>query len=287
MIELFHGIKLDIYFNMISYIGGKSRMAKWICEYIPNDIKTYVEVFGGAFWVYVKGDIHEKPLLQEVIYNDKNKFMTNMFECFRDPETFSEVLALTKSQDPLVFTRAQENLNVIAKGNCNFELGDLELAHQYAYVATQVFSGSKILESKFIDLKGKYSSKYDALQRRLKNPDVINRITKITACENLDYMECIMKYDGTRTFFYIDPPYWKTEKYYSNHDFDKNDHEFMSVLLNEIRGKFALSYYDFEGLEDLYPKKDYRWVEKEFTKAAGAQKGKKQTKGQELLIMNY
>ena len=33
-------------------------MSKWICEYIPNDIETYVEVFGGAFWVYVKGDIN-------------------------------------------------------------------------------------------------------------------------------------------------------------------------------------------------------------------------------------
>ena len=100
-------------------------------------------------------------------------------------------------------------------------------------------------------------------------------------------MECIMKYDGDRTFFYLDPPYWKTENYYSNHNFNKCDHEFMSVLLNEIRGRFALSYYNFDGLEDLYPKKDYKWVEKEFTKAAGAQKGKKQTKGQELLIMNY
>ena len=49
---------------MISYIGGKSRMAKWICEYIPDDIETYVEVFGGAFWVYVKGDIHKKPQLK-------------------------------------------------------------------------------------------------------------------------------------------------------------------------------------------------------------------------------
>ena len=46
---------------MISYIGGKSRMAKWIGEYVPNDIETYVEVFGGAFWVYINGEIHKKP----------------------------------------------------------------------------------------------------------------------------------------------------------------------------------------------------------------------------------
>ena len=52
---------------MISYIGGKSRMSKWICEYIPDDIETYVEVFGGAFWVYVNGDIHTKLKLKKII----------------------------------------------------------------------------------------------------------------------------------------------------------------------------------------------------------------------------
>jgi len=272
---------------MISYIGGKSRMAGWICDYIPNDIETYVEVFGGAFWVYVKGDIHERPKLKEVVYNDKNRFMANLFECFTDHETFSEVLALTKSQDIEVFTTAQENLNVISKGNCNFELGDLALAHQYAYVATQVFSGSKILESKFIDLKGKYSSKYDALRRRLQNPKVIERLLKITKVENMDYTDLILKYDSPTTFFYCDPPYWKTENYYSNHNFDANDHHTLVEHLKAIKGKFALSYYDFTELSEWLPKNKYNWVEKEFAKAAGAQKGKKQNKGTELLIMNY
>ena len=61
----------------------------------------------------------------------------------------------------------------------------------------------------------------------------------------------------------------------------------LSVSLSKIKGRFALSYYDFEHLSKLYPKDDFNWVEKEFSKAAGAQKGKKQNKGTELLIMNY
>ena len=64
---------------MISYIGGKSRMAKWIGEYVPNDIETYVEVFGGAFWVYINGEIHKKPNLNKVVYNDFNRYMVNIF----------------------------------------------------------------------------------------------------------------------------------------------------------------------------------------------------------------
>ena len=49
---------------MISYIGGKSRMAKWISGYIPDDIETYVEVFGGAFWVYVNGENRSRTSAQ-------------------------------------------------------------------------------------------------------------------------------------------------------------------------------------------------------------------------------
>jgi DNA adenine methylase len=272
---------------MISYIGGKSRMSKWICEYIPDDIETYVEVFGGAFWVYVNGDIHEKPRLKEVVYNDKNRFMANLFQCMRFPEELYEVLSEVESQDKSLFYKCQDNLNSISKQNCYFPLGDCDIASQYAYVATQVFSGSKILESKFIDLKGKYGSKYDALRRRLQKLEVVERLEKITEVENMGYLELIQKYDNPKTFFYVDPPYWKTENYYSNHNFDRNDHELLCKILTQIEGKFALSYYDFKQLSEWLPKDEYKWEEREFTKAAGAQKGKKQNKGTELLIMNY
>ena len=271
---------------MISYIGGKSRMASWICEYIPNDIETYVEVFGGAFWVYVKGDIHEKPQLKEVIYNDKNEYMSNLFECFRTPEEFYKRLSEVESQNKDTFDMFQKQMNEpCGIGRQNF--GNMDLGVKYAYLATQVFSGSKILESKFIDLKGKYGSKYDALRRRLKKEDVIDRLEKITKVENLDYTDLILKYDSTTTFFYVDPPYWKTENYYSNHDFDSDDHNTLCTHLKLIKGKFALSYYDFPLLSEWLPKDEYVWEEREFTKAAGAQKGKKQNKGTELLIMNY
>jgi len=262
-------------------------MAKWIGSHIPNDIETYVEVFGGAFWVYVKGDIHDKPNLKEVIYNDKNRFMANLFECMKDPLKLDIELSKHPSQQKDLFEKFQNNLNTIATQGCNFELGDFDLAVQYAYCATQVFSGSKILESKFIDLKGMYGSKYDALINRLRKGDVLKRLTKITTAEDVNYLECLIKYDSPKTFFYIDPPYWKTENYYSNHDFDRNDHEMLCDMLRQLIGRFALSYYDFPLLSEWLPKDKYTWIEREFTKAAGATKGKKQNKGTELLIMNY
>jgi len=56
-------------------------------------------------------------------------------------------------------------------------------------------------------------------------------------------------------------------------------------VLNNIKGRFSLSYYYFEDLEKWYPKNKYRWESKEFPKASMAKSGKCQTKGIELLII--
>lgn len=103
------------------------------------------------------------------------------------------------------------------------------------------------------------------------------------------FSEVIEKYDSPTTYFYTDPPYYIVGEgaYYSNHDFDRNDHERLANVLKNIKGKFSLSYYDFPLLSEWFPKNEYRWEMKQFAKAAAAKKGEKQNMGEELLIMNY
>jgi DNA adenine methylase len=151
----------------------------------------------------------------------------------------------------------------------------------------QVFSGSKPETSSFIDLKGKYKSKYLTFRDKLSKPDWVEHFLKITHVENMDFQEVIQKYDGPSTYVYADPPYWKTENYYNNHDFDSSDHERLADCLKGIQGKFSLSYYDFPQLHTWFPQTQYVWEKKEFAKAAAAKKGKSQNMGEELLIMNY
>jgi DNA adenine methylase len=164
---------------------------------------------------------------------------------------------------------------------------DYESAAKYIYVLSQVFSGSKPETSNFIDLKGKYRSKYLAFRDKLSKPKWVEHFLKITDVENLDFQQVIEKYDSPSTYIYLDPPYWKTENYYSNHDFDREDHERLSEVLNKVKGKFSLSYYDFELLKNWYPTDKFLWEKKEFAKAAAAKKGVKQNMAQEILILNY
>ena len=139
-----------------------------------------------------------------------------------------------------------------------------------------MFSGSKPETSSFIDLKGKYKSKYLTFRDKLTKPDWIEHFLKITDVENMDFEDFIYKYDSEKTFHYIDAPYWKTENYYSNHDFDRQDHERLANALKKLGGKFGMSYYDFPLLSEWFPEDQYTWVKKEFAKAASAKKGEKQ-----------
>ena len=46
---------------MLSYIGGKSKIGKWIIEYYLEDMETYVETFGGMFWCFFNMDLEKFP----------------------------------------------------------------------------------------------------------------------------------------------------------------------------------------------------------------------------------
>ena len=110
----------------------------------------------------------------------------------------------------------------------------------------------------------------------------------ITFVENMDFQKVVEKYDSPTTYVYLDPPYWKTEDYYSNHDFDRKDHERVAETLQNMQGKFSLSYYDFDLLHEWFPEDEYKCGDvKNLQKLQGAKSGKKQSKGEELLIMNY
>ena len=279
---------------MLSYIGGKSKIGKWIVPFYPQDMETYVETFGGMFWCFFNMDLTKYPNLKEVVYNDFNPLNYNLFQCVKNPTRLLESINSIPCQQqgeentPSIYREQFVNFQSELFGS-DFTVNypDYDVAAKYVYILTQVFSGSKPETSSFIDLKGKYKSKYLTFRDKLSKPDWVEHFLKITKVENMDFAEVIAKYDSPTTYIYLDPPYWKTENYYSNHDFDRDDHERLAKVLHEVKGKFSLSYYDFDLLHEWFPEDKYRWERKEFAKAAAAKKGKSQNMGVELLIMNY
>jgi site-specific DNA-adenine methylase len=188
--------------------------------------------------------------------------------------------------------------------NDDLVIGDepnFDIAAKYVYVLTQVFSGSKPETSNYTDYKGKYRCKVLIFMDKLKHPEYRAHLEKITFVENLDFQDVVEKYDSPTTYFYMDPPYYMTENYYSNHIFSRETHIRLANTLKKIKGKFSLSYYEFPQLTEWFPQvplgknnqilmlgdPTYRWERKSFKKAAAAKKDGTQNEGIELLIMNY
>lgn len=263
---------------MFAYIGGKKFQGKWIANYFPKH-DTYVEPFGGAFWVYFMGNINAN----KNVYNDYNRYISNIFYCVKNHrEEFYKVLKSYKPQSKELFDKFYKELIPLTY---QLELGDIETAAKYIYLETQTFSGSTLEKSTFMDLKGKYKSKYEQFFEKLINPKYIIKFNNITNVENLSYENCIKKYDSKNTLFYCDPPYFKMEDYYVK-EFGRDEHLKLANTLKSIKGKFVLSYYDFPELSKWFPKSKFNWKQKEFNKSNSTKKSKA-SKGNEILILNY
>ena len=263
---------------MFSYLGGKKFQSKWISSHFPkNDV--YVEPFGGAFWVYFQSGINS----QRNIYNDKNRYLANLFHCavfYRE-----KLITDLKKFKPQVKKLFEDFKNELVPLTYNVELGDTEMAAKYMYIELNTFSGLTIENAKFVDLKGKYKSKYTQLIEKLENPKWQSKLDNITKVNSDSYEDVIKRYDSKYTLFYCDPPYFEKENYYTK-EFDQSEHLKLSNVLKSIRGKFILSYYNFPQLSKWYPKNKYNWSFKEFNRQ-NSSKEVGTDKGEEILITNF
>ena len=240
---------------LIPYLGEKSKFSSFITPNIPEDISTYVEPFGGMFGVYFSLRFSKYKEVK-FVYNDINYLNYNLFSQLKSNPKFIDTIKET-NVDNMVY---QKSLVDIFK-----EKDDIQLALDWLIILTcsspyEVGKDSWRNNSEFEIFK----MKWKAYQYH------VNRIDEI---HNLDYKEIIEMYDSESTFFYLDPPYMGRENYYINHNFSKESHKELSKTLSNIKGRFILSYYYFDGIEELYP--DFRF------------ESKQTLTGTEYLILNY
>ena len=279
---------------MFPYIGGKAHHVGWMDPLFPDNFSTFVEVFGGAGWVSVKSAKVAQSKIR--VYNDFNPLLANVYECFRqDPSKVLAVMNATAKSDVARYKQYQKELFEDLDWN-SVQLGDFDLAVKYLYLQTQVFAGTPLSTTNvpyFTEQKanGKYPSKYDTLKKKLQDQKITDRLKQITAVEKIDCIDLIKKYDSPDTFFYVDPPYYNMEFYYSK-DFPREKHQELADTLAQIKGKFALSYYDFDDLKLFYPESQFNWHRQSVYRSAATRSGKDKdyktkSKGTEILIMNY
>jgi DNA adenine methylase len=241
---------------MIPYLGEKSKFSSFIVPNIPTDISTYVEPFGGLFGIFFNLN-HEEFNNVKFIYNDINYLNFNLFNQLKN----NGDLIISEIKDRKI---ELSDYLISLEGINNIE-NRLKLAIDWLIVLTcsspyEIGKNSWRGSNEFEIFKHKWYSYKE-------------RFSKIDSILNMDYKDVISKYDSESTFFYLDPPYKGKESYYINHNFNEGSHYELAKILKGIKGKFLLSYYYFDGIEDLY---------KGFTFDS-----KRTIMGTEYLIRNY
>jgi len=214
------------------WVGGKSQLATDIVKMMPEH-KMYVEVFGGGLNV-----LYAKEKINLEVINDINGELVNLHRHIRkSPESLSfylkQFLISRELFDDMKFKRFKPR-------------NDIERAAVYYYLISQSFGskGDNFAMSTKSFRKPKYIYKsFYKWSRRLRN----------TTIENMSFEKLIKTYDKEGAFFYCDPPYYKTEKYYKNiGEFGEREHRLLADLLRKSKSKWLVSYNDCEFICELY-----------------------------------
>lgn len=258
------------------WYGGKFSHLDWLLPLLP-DCHHYCEPFAGSGAVL----LNRNPSSIET-YNDLDGEVVNFFRVLRErKEAMIESLSLTP------FSREEFAIA------CEItpDLTPLERARRFYVRARQVRTGlaqtatvgrwANCKDTSRAGMSGVVSrwlggiDKLDAIAERLLRVQI----------ENRPAIDVINLYDSPTTLFYCDPPYIHETRGDSKaygHEMTNADHEQLALVLNRVAGKVAISNYDCDLMNDLFPAPKWH-------KHVSAEKTIHSTKDtrQEVVWLNY
>ena len=215
---------------VISYYGGKQRMASKIVPLIPQHT-VYVEPFcGGAAIFFAKPwpKVTNTDHYREVI-NDHDKRLINFYQQLRDNGP-----ALV---DALQLTLYSEHEHQLAKElDCEDKL---EAARRYYVNVQQSFSNE--LNCGWARKVFSRNNGATWANKIAQLPKYLDRMASVQIACN-DALKVIKQFDSPQTFFYCDPPYPAAEQgHYKGYTLE--DFQALVNTLDACQGSFILSNY--------------------------------------------
>ena len=258
------------------WYGGKFSHLDWLLPLLP-ECRHYCEPFAGSAAVL----LNREPSPVET-YNDLDGEVVNFFKVLRnEKDKLIEAVGLTP------FSREEFALACELRSG----LSAFERARRFYIRARQVRTGlaQKASLGRWANCKNtSRRGMSGVISRRLGGleslAEISERLLRVQI-ENRPAVEAVKLYDSPQTLFYCDPPYIHETrgdaKAYSN-EMNNPDHEELARVLNSAQGLVAVSNYDCDLMNRLYPAK--KWL-----KTTGPQKTIHSTKDKraENLWTNY
>lgn len=229
------------------WYGGKFSHLQWLLPLLP-ECHHYCEPFAGSAAVL----LNRIPSPIET-YNDLDGEVVNFFRSLRDnKDKLIELIGLTP------FSREEfEQACVIDP-----HLDQVERARRFFIRARQVRTGlaqkaslgrwANCINTSRSGMSGVVSRWLGSIESL---PDIAERLLRVQI-ENRPALEVITLYDSSDTLFYCDPPYVHETRGDCNaygNEMTNQDHRDLAKLVNNAKGKVALSNYDCPLMDELYP----------------------------------
>ncbi|HEV3416482.1 MAG TPA: DNA adenine methylase [Pirellulales bacterium] len=237
---------------LFGWYGGKFSHLDWLLPLLP-ECHHYCEPFAGSAAVLLNRD----PSPVET-YNDLDGEVCNFFRVLRENgEQLTRAIALTP------FSREEFGLAC----SLDPDLPPLERARRFYVRARQVRTG--LAQTATI---GRWANCKDTSRASMSGvisrwlggiemlPEIAERLIRVQI-ENRPASDVIRLYDSPKTLFYCDPPYVHSTRGDSKaykHEMSNEEHVQLAAVLNNVKGRVALSNYDCNLLNDLYAAPKWR-----------------------------
>jgi DNA adenine methylase len=255
----------------ITYYGGKQMMVKYILPLIPEH-NLYCEPFAGGAAIFFA----KQPSEVEVL-NDTNRELINFYRVVQ-----SDFTSLEKEIKITLHSRDLHRKASVIYNNPDM-FSELKRAWALWVLSSQGFAGQ-------LDSSWGYDKSKNSTPKKIENKkeaftiDLAIRLQQVQL-ECADALYIIRSRDTREAFFYVDPPYFNSDM--GHYDgYSKEDFEALLKLLSTIQGRFLLSSYPSDVLNDYTYR--YGWNRQGFkSKVSVAAKSGKQKGKTEMLTANY
>ena len=260
------------------WVGGKSRLRKFIIPIIPPHT-CYVEPFGGAAWV-----LFGKERSPVEVLNDIDQELITFFRVVRDQP--GELIAAFEWE---LASRAE--FNRLAELDTS-TLDDVQRAHRFYYLIMAGWGGEAAYPRFQTSIRdgGHGNRLIGALKTLRQRLEPIHSRLQTVIIENLDWRDCIGRYDNPDTVMYLDPPYLRNGANYKFNMRGEKEHQALAEQLKDSRSRWILSSYDTTDIREMfegYAITPVRSSSGMLTSKKEQQAGRKRTMNQEILITNF
>lgn len=256
------------------WVGGKSRLRKFIIPILPEH-SCYVEPFAGAAWV-----LFGKPPSDVEIINDIDQELINFFRIVKEkPED------LIASFEWELVSRAEfERLASMDLSKAS----DLQRAHRFFYIIMAGWGG-ELNYPRFatsISDGGHGNRLIGGLKTLRERLEPVHKRLRTVIIENLEWQECVDRYDRLGTVMYIDPPYPGNGANYFHNMRDWDSHQALADRLANAKCKWIVSSYDKPEIRQLFGESYFTSIQSS-SGMSEKKNGSSRVLNREILITNY